>query len=291
MKSAPESKLFSTNKTLKIRGRLLDLSTPAVMGVLNVTPDSFYDGGRYDNDDALLMQVEKMLEEGATFIDVGAYSSRPGAKDIPPQEELKRAVRAINLALKRFPEAIISIDTFRSDVARAAIQEGASLINDISAGELDARMFRTVADLDVPYVAMHMRGNPGTMNTLTSYQNLLKEITDYFHQKIHTLHLEGIKDIIIDPGFGFAKTIQQNFALLNDLDYLKILGKPIMVGLSRKATIWKTLGVSPETALNGTTVLNTIALLKGISIVRVHDVKEAVETIKLILAMKVKHGQ
>ena len=290
MKSAPESKLFSTNKTLKIRGRLLDLSTPAVMGVLNVTPDSFYDGGRYENDDALLMQVEKMLEEGATFIDVGAYSSRPGAKDIPPQEELKRAVRAINLTLKKFPDAILSIDTFRSDVARAAIQAGASLINDISAGELDARMFRTVADLDVPYVAMHMRGNPGTMNTLTSYQNLLKEITDYFHQKIHALHLEGIKDIIIDPGFGFAKTIQQNFELLNDLDYLKILGKPIMVGLSRKATIWKTLGVSPETALNGTTVLNTIALLKGISIVRVHDVKEAVETIKLILAMKVQHG-
>ncbi len=286
MKSAFESNLFSTNKTLKIHGRLLDLSTPKVMGVLNITSDSFYDGGRYESDDALLVQVEKMLDEGATFIDVGAYSSRPGAKDISPQEELKRAVRAINLTLKKFPQTIISIDTFRSEVAQAAVQEGASLINDISAGELDTKMIQTVADLDVPYIAMHMRGDPRTMNTLTSYQNLVKEITDYFHQKTHTFHLQGIKDVIIDPGFGFSKTVEQNFTLLNNLDYLKILGKPIMVGLSRKSTIWKTLAIRPEAALNGTTVLNTIALLKGANIVRVHDVKEAVETIKLVLATR-----
>lgn len=284
MKSAPESKLFSTNKTLNIRGRLLDLSTPKVMGVLNVTPDSFYDGGRYTAEAALLNQVEKMLDEGAAFIDVGAYSSRPGAEDIPQDEELKRAIRAINLIIKKFPQTVISIDTFRSDVAHAAIQEGASLINDISSGELDPNMFETAANLHVPYIAMHMRGNPMNMNKLSSYQNLIKEIADHFHRKIYVLHQHGIKDVIIDPGFGFAKTVQQNFDLLNNLDYFKILGKPIMAGLSRKSMIWKTLTIDPDAALNGTTALNTIALLKGVNILRVHDVKEAVETVKLVLS-------
>lgn len=284
MKSAPEGKLFSTNKTLNIRGRLLDLSTPKVMGVLNVTPDSFYDGGRYTAKEALLNQVEKMLDEGATFIDVGAYSSRPGAEDIPQGEELKRAIRAINLIIKKFPQTVISIDTFRSDVAYAAIQEGASLINDISSGELDPNMFETAANLQVPYIAMHMRGNPMNMNKLSSYQNLIKEIADHFHRKIYVLQQHGIKDVIIDPGFGFAKTVQQNFDLLNNLDYFKILGKPIMAGLSRKSMIWKTLTIDPDAALNGTTALNTIALLKGVNILRVHDVKEAVETVKLVLS-------
>jgi len=286
MKSAPESKLFSTNKTLNIRGRLLDLSTPKIMGVLNVTSDSFYDGDRYNTEEALLGQVERMLDEGATFIDVGAYSSRPGAKDIPQNEELSRAISAINLIIKKFPQAIISIDTFRSSVAYAALQEGASLINDISAGELDPKMFQTAASLQVPFIAMHMRGNPMTMSNLSSYQHLIKEITDYFHKKIYLLHQHGIKDVIIDPGFGFAKTVQQNFELLNDLDYFKILGKPIMVGLSRKSMIWKTLAIDPEAALNGTTALNTIALMKGVNILRVHDVKEAMETVKLVLSVK-----
>lgn len=263
---------------------LLDLAIPKVMGVLNVTPDSFYDGGRFTTDEALLNQVRKMIEEGATFIDVGAYSSRPGAKDISPDEELIRAVHAIRLIVKEFPQTFISIDTFRSAVASAAIQEGASLINDISAGELDSKMFETVSSFKVPYIAMHMRGTPESMNKLSTYENLIKDVMDYFHQKIYTLHQLGVKDIIVDPGFGFAKTIQQNFDLLNNLDYFKILGMPIMTGLSRKSMIWKTLQTNPEAALNGTTALNTIALLKGTNILRVHDVKEAVDVVKLVLS-------
>lgn len=286
MKSAAESKLFSTNKTLNIRGRLLDLSIPRVMGILNITPDSFYDGGRYPDDPSILMQVGKMLSEGATFIDVGAYSSRPGADDVSPDDELNRAVHTIQLILREFPSAIISIDTFRSSVARAAVNEGAAIINDISGGELDPAMIQTVASLDVPYIVMHMRGNPQNMKTLSSYQNLIKEITDYFHEKIFTLQAAAVKDIIIDPGFGFAKNINQNFAMLNDMDYFGILGKPIMVGLSRKSMIWKTLGTNPDDALNGSTALNTIAILKGANILRVHDVKEAMETIQLVMATK-----
>lgn len=284
MKSASESKLFSTNRTLNIRGRLLDLTIPKVMGVLNVTPDSFYDGGRFTTNEALLNQVRKMIDDGATFIDVGAYSSRPGAKDISPDEELMRATHAIRLIVKEFPQTFISIDTFRSAVASAAIQEGASLINDISSGELDSKMFETVSNFNVPYIAMHMRGTPESMNKLSTYENLIKDVTDYFHQKIYTLHQLGVKDIIIDPGFGFAKTIQQNFDVLNNLDYFKILGMPIMTGLSRKSMIWKTLQTNPEAALNGTSALNTIALLKGANILRVHDVKEAVDVVKLVLS-------
>jgi len=283
MKSAAESKLFSTNKTLNIRGRLVDLSVPRVMGVLNVTPDSFYDGGRYQDDPSILKQVGKMLSEGATFIDVGAYSSRPGADDVSPDDELNRAVHTIQLILREFPSAIISIDTFRSSVALAAANEGAAIVNDISGGALDPAMIQTVASLGVPYIVMHMRGNPQNMTTLSSYQNLIKEITDYFHEKIFTLQASAIKDIIIDPGFGFAKNINQNFAMLNNMDYFGILDKPIMVGISRKSMIWKTLSSNPDDALNGTTALNTIAILKGANILRVHDVKEAVETIQLVL--------
>jgi dihydropteroate synthase len=286
MKSAPESKLFSTNYMINIQGRLLDLRVPRVMGVLNVTPDSFYDGGRYTTEDAILAQAEKMLDEGAAFIDVGAYSSRPGAKDIPVEEELKRSVWAIKLLIQKFPGTIISVDTFRSSVASAAVQEGAGLINDISGGELDPEMFKTVARLKVPYILMHMRGSPQSMSRLSTYDNLLKEVVDYFHAKIHDLRQVGVSDVIVDPGFGFAKTTEQNFELLNNLEYLRVLGKPLLSGLSRKSMIWKTLGIEPEKALNGTTALNTIALMKGVNILRVHDVKEAVEIVKLLSSTK-----
>lgn len=290
MKSAPESNFFSTKKTINLRGRLLDLSTPKIMGVLNVTPDSFFDGGRYDSDSAILRQVEKMIDEGAHMIDVGGYSSRPGAEDVPQQEELNRVVHAIRLITQRFPDTDISIDSFRSEVASAAVQEGASIINDISSGELDSNMFGMAAKLNVPYIAMHMRGNPMNMNQHTSYDNLVKEIADFFHQKVNILHQHGVKDVIIDPGFGFSKTVQQNFALLDRLDYFGILGKPVMAGLSRKSMIWKTLAINPDDALNGTTSVNTIALLKGVSILRVHDVRPAAEAVKLVMALKSHAG-
>ena len=220
MKSAPESKLFSTKQTLNVRGRLMDLSIPRVMGVLNVTPDSFYDGGRYTTEEAILVQAGKMLDEGATFIDIGAYSSRPGAQDISIAEELKRATTAVGIVAKRFPAAIISIDTFRSEVAHAAIQEGAGIVNDISGGALDPNMIETVSRLRVPYIAMHMRGTPQTMTQHTTYQNLVKDIVDYFHQKILLCHQHGIVDVIVDPGFGFSKTVAQNFELLRALEQL-----------------------------------------------------------------------
>jgi dihydropteroate synthase len=286
MKSAPENSFFSTNQTLNIQGRLFDLSTPLVMAVLNVTPDSFYDGGRYQTESAILNQVEKLLEEGATFIDVGAYSSRPGATDISVEEEKNRALFAIRTIIRNFPHALLSIDSFRSEVANAATNEGAVMINDISAGEQDPKMFDTAARLGVPYIAMHMRGNPTTMTRLTEYENLLKEMVSYFQQKVHKLKELGIKDVIIDPGFGFAKTIEQNYYLLNRLNHFNVLGKPIAVGLSRKSMIWKTLSISPDNALNGTTSLHTIALMKGANILRVHDVKEAVEVIKLVSALR-----
>lgn len=277
-----ESRVFSTPKTLNIRGKLMDLSVPRVMGILNVTPDSFYDGGRYTSEAAIAGQAEKMLKEGAAFIDVGGYSSRPGAADISSEEELRRVVAAIRAIMKNFPEAIITIDTFRSEVARAAVAEGAGIINDISGGELDPEMFNTVAALQVPYILMHMRGTPQTMNSMTEYDNLMRDIIAYFHQKIFALQALGVKDIIIDPGFGFAKTVQQNFELLDKLNGLRILDKPLLVGLSRKSMVWRTLGITPGEALNGTTVLHTLALLRGASILRVHDVKEAVEVVRLL---------
>ncbi len=279
---------FSTNKTLNVRGKLIDLSVPKVMGILNVTPDSFFDGNRYTNLSQALKQTEKMIQEGASFIDVGGYSSRPGATNISPEEELKRVIPVIQSIAKAFPEISISIDTFRASVAQGAVEAGAGLINDISGGQLDSKLFDAVGNLQVPYILMHMRGNPETMTQLNQYENLVKDITDYFHQKIYQLQNRGVKDIIIDPGFGFAKNIEQNFELLSELDYLKILGKPILAGLSRKSMIWKSLKITPEEALNGTTSLNTVALLKGASILRVHDVKAASEAIKLL--EKVKFG-
>lgn len=278
--------LFKTNKTLLVKGKLIDLSEPKVMGILNITPDSFYDGGKFTNETAVLKQAEKMLMEGATFIDIGGYSSRPGAKDITEEEESHRVLPAIEIIVKNFPACIISVDTFRSTIAKFAVEAGASMINDISGGSLDEKMPEAVAALQVPYILMHMQGTPETMATKTYYENLLKEVVDYFHQKINIFQTLGVNDMIIDPGFGFAKTIDQNFELLQKLDYLKILEKPILVGLSRKSTIWKTLSIKPEEALNGTTSLNTIALLKGANILRVHDVKEAVEVVKLIKAIR-----
>lgn len=251
------------------------------MGILNITPDSFFKGSRFNTNSEILKQTEKMLSEGASFIDVGGYSSRPGAEDISVEEERSRVVKAIQAIAKEFPQAIVSIDTFRAEIAKQGVQEGASIVNDISAGELDTKMVETVVALKVPYIAMHMRGNPQTMKELTSYDNVVKEVMIYFIEKLNRLKALGVTDVVIDPGFGFAKTIDQNFELLAHLDYFKNLERPILVGLSRKSMIWKTLGITADDALNGTTALNMGALLKGASILRVHDVKEAVEAIKL----------
>jgi len=282
-----QSKIFSVNKTLNVRGRLIDLSEPKIMGILNVTPDSFYDGFKYTDETSIFKQVEKMVSEGADFIDTGGYSTRPGADDISEEEELSRVLPAIKIISKNFPAVVISIDTFRASVAQRAVDEGASIINDISGGDLDPKMFEAVASLQVPYLLMHMKGTPKTMVTEATYENLLKEILDYFHQKIFKLHRLGVKDIIIDPGFGFAKTVDQNFDLLNKLDRFEIFEKTIMVGLSRKSMIWRTLKTNPEGALNGTTTLNTIALMKGASILRVHDVREAKEVIQLVQPLRI----
>ena len=252
------------------------------MGILNVTPDSFFDGGKFIGKNEILKQAEKMLEAGATFVDIGGYSSRPEGKDISEDEEKSRVLPAIETILKSFPESILSIDTFRSNIAKLAVEAGAAMINDISGGSLDKKMPEVVASLNVPYILMHMLGTPQTMARMTNYENLLKEMIDYFHQKINVFQVLGVKDVIIDPGFGFTKTIDQNFELLKKLEYLKILEKPILVGLSRKSMIWKSLNIEPEEALNGTTSLNTIALLKGASILRVHDVKEAKEVVRLM---------
>jgi dihydropteroate synthase len=277
-----QSKLFSVNKTLQVQGKIINLNSPKVMGILNVTPDSFYDGGRYNQNGTFLKHAEKMIREGADFIDVGGYSSRPGAVDIPVEEELSRTTPVIRALKKEFPFVLLSIDTFRSQVADAAVNEGAGIVNDISAGDLDPAMYETMAKLQVPYIAMHMRGTPQTMNQLTHYENLLKNLIDFFHQKIQKLTAAGVKDVIVDPGFGFAKTPAQNFELLKHLNQLHVLERPMLVGLSRKSMIWRTLEISPEDSLNGTSVLNTMALIKGASILRVHDVKQAREVIALV---------
>ncbi|MBR9915806.1 MAG: dihydropteroate synthase [Algicola sp.] len=251
------------------------------MGILNVTPDSFYDGGHYKNNMALIGQVKLMLEQGATFIDVGGYSSRPNADDITEDQELARVIPIIELIIREFPETLISIDTFRSKVAKEAIEAGACMINDISAGHLDPNMLTTVAQLKVPYIMMHMRGTPQTMKELTHYDHLIKDLLFYFSERLSKARELGIVDVIIDPGFGFAKTIEQNFDLLSKLELFNCMELPILAGISRKSMIYKTLNTSVDNALNGTTILNTIALQKGASILRVHDVKEAVECITL----------
>ena len=272
--------------TINCKGILIDVSSPKVMGILNVTPDSFYDGGVHKDDASVLKHVELILKEGATFIDMGAYSSRPNADFVPEDQELKRILPLLETVLKNFPEALISIDTFRSEVAKQCIDTGAALINDISAGKLDENMMQTVANLQVPYIMMHMKGTPQTMQQHTDYSNLTKDILFYFSERIAAARTLGIVDIIIDPGFGFAKTLEQNFELLSQLELFKMIEKPLLIGVSRKSMIYKTLETSAKEALNGTTVLNTIALQKGASILRVHDVKEAMETIKLVESLK-----
>ena len=271
--------------TINCKGQLIDVTSPKVMGILNITPDSFYDGGKHKLEKNLLKHVEQMLLEGATFIDVGAYSSKPNASHVSENEELLRILPVVKCVLKEFPETLISIDTFRSEVAKACIENGAALINDISAGMLDKNMLQTIADLHVPYIMMHMRGTPQTMQQQTSYDNLVKDILFYFSERIATARALDIIDLIVDPGFGFAKTVKQNYKLLNQLELFNMLELPLLVGMSRKSMIYKTLETSPEEALNGTSVLNTIALQKGANILRVHDVKEAMECIKLVQSL------
>lgn len=272
-------------KTLKVRGRLIDLSVPKVMGILNVTPDSFYSGSRVATVEAALDRVEKMVLEGASFVDIGGYSTRPGAEDIAVEEEIERVRSIIEPLNKNFPDVIISIDTFRSRVARTAIECGAHVINDVSGGLLDTEMFETVADLGVPYILMHMRGTPQTMSQMTQYDRLVPEVLSELKEKIDLLKARGVTDILVDPGFGFAKTIPQNFGMLRYLPEFHLLGHPLLIGISRKATVYRTLHTTAEEALNGTTVLNTLALQSGASILRVHDVKPAVEAVKLWMAV------
>ena len=272
--------------TINCKGTLVDLSTPKVMGVLNITPDSFYDGGKYKNQDDILHQTEKMLSEGATFIDVGAYSSRPGAKHISEEEELDRIVPVVQLLVKNFPDIILSIDTFRSLVAKTTIKEGAAIINDISAGKMDDEMFKTIAKLQVPYIIMHMQGTPQSMQKNPNYYDVITEVYKFFSEQLYTLKRLKLNDVIIDVGFGFGKTIEHNYELLNNLDYFKNLEVPILTGVSRKSMLYKVLNSSAKEALNATTVANTIALLNGTNILRVHDVKEAIEAIKIVEQLK-----
>ena len=268
--------------TINCNGNLIDLNSPKVMGILNCTPDSFFDGGKYKNENEILSQVEKMLSEGATFIDLGAYSSKPNAAFVSEEEETNRLLPIVDLLVKHFPDILLSIDTFRASVAEKAIQSGAVIINDISAGSLDQNMFSTVARLQVPYIMMHMKGTPQTMQTLTQYQNICKEMRYYFSEKAAQARQLGINDLIIDPGFGFAKTTEQNFEVLQKLELFNTLNLPLLVGVSRKSMIYKTLEITPQESLNGTSILNTIALQKGAKILRVHDIKEAVQCIELV---------
>ncbi len=272
---------FHKKATLNAGGKLVDLSSPKVMGIINLTPDSFYTDSRKQDIPAVLSRAEKMQTEGATFLDLGAYSSRPGAEDISIQQEMDRLLPAVEAIAQKFPGAVLSIDTFRSQVAEAAVQAGAHIINDISGGELDAGMFATVAKLQVPYILMHMKGTPQNMVQQANYENVFDEVFDYFTNKYYQLKQLGVKDVIIDPGFGFAKRSEHSYELMRRLEEFNRLRLPILVGISRKRMIYNLLGHSAEEALNGTTALNTIALTKGANILRVHDVKEAVEAVKI----------
>jgi dihydropteroate synthase len=272
--------------TLNCKGRLLVIDEPIVMGIINVTPDSFYSGSRQGSVDDALRQADKMLSEGAAILDIGGQSTRPGSEDIGTDGELQRVIPVIEAIIRRFPECYISIDTYYAKVAEQAVHAGACLVNDISSGNLDNKMIETVAALRTPYIAMHMKGTPNNMQRHAEYENLTREVLDYFIKKTEQCRIAGINDVIIDVGFGFAKTIQHNFQLLKNLSIFKILQKPILVGVSRKATIYKTLRITAEEALNGTTVLNTIGLLNGANILRVHDVKEAKESVKLMEAYR-----
>jgi dihydropteroate synthase len=268
-------------KTINCKGKLLDLSTPKIMGILNVTPDSFFDGGRYDSMDNALFQVEKMLEEGADIIDIGGMSSRPGAEIISTEEELKRVIPIVEAITKRFEESILSIDTVKSEVAKQAIEAGGHLINDISAGQFDDKLYETVAALDVPYILMHMNGSPKTMQHDPKYDNVITHVTDFFIREVGILRELGVKDILLDVGFGFGKTIDHNYQLLKQLKDFQIIDSPILVGISRKSMIYKLLNIQPQAALSATSALHLLALQNGGNLLRVHDVKEAKEVIEL----------
>lgn len=267
--------------TINCNGKLISLDQPKVMGILNVTPDSFFDGGKYKDESSILSQVQKMINEGATFIDIGAYSTRPGGLEIDNTTELNRITPIVKLILKEFPNTILSIDTFRSSVAKECIQLGAAIINDISAGLQDKQMLNTVAKMNVPYIMMHMKGTPQNMQQKTGYDDMLKEILLFFSKRLSLAKSLGIKDIIIDPGFGFAKNVDQNYELLRQLQMMNFIDHPLLVGISRKSMIYKTLNTTAEQALNGTTALHMVCLQKGAKILRVHDVKEAMECVKL----------
>ena len=274
-------------KSLNVNGRLLDLSTPQVMGILNVTPDSFYAGSRSRTEAEIAARACQILDEGASIIDIGAYSSRPNAEHISPEEEMQRLSTGLEILNRNHPDAIISVDTFRAEVARQCVEEyGAAIINDISAGEMDEQMFPTVARLNVPYIMMHMQGTPQNMQKEPHYENLLKEVFMYFARKVRQLRDLGMKDIILDPGFGFGKTLEHNYELMAHLEEFGIFELPLLVGVSRKSMIYRLFGATPHEALNGTTVLDTVALMKGADILRVHDVREAVEAVRLIEKLK-----
>lgn len=276
-----------SSKYINVNGSLLDLSVPCVMGILNITPDSFYAGSRMQTEAEIIARAQQILDEGAGIIDIGAYSSRPNAENVSPHEEMERLRMGLEILRKTHPGAVISVDTFRADVARMCVEEyGVAIINDIAAGEMDADMFRTVAELNVPYIMMHMQGTPQNMQKHPHYDNLLKEVFFYFAQKVQQLRDLGMKDIILDPGFGFGKTVEHNYELLAHLEEFRLFELPLLVGVSRKSMIYRLLGSTPQDALNGTTVLDTICLLKGADILRVHDVREAVETVKIVEAMR-----
>ena len=290
MRIFKSKELTQNGKEIKMNincnGNLIDLTTPKVMGILNVTPNSFYDGGKHKEINSIIHQVDKMLSEGADFIDIGAYSSKPSAEFVSEDEEINRLVHIVKSLVETFPNIVLSVDTFRAHVAKAAVENGVALVNDIAAGLLDDKMLETVAELKVPYIMMHMRGNPQTMQSLTDYNDIVKEMIFYFSERIQKARSYGISDIVIDPGFGFAKTLEQNYEVLHKLELFSMLELPLLAGVSRKSMIYKVLENSPQEALNGTSVLNTIALQKGAKILRVHDVKEAVECIKLVSKLK-----
>jgi len=274
-------------KYINVNGTLLDLSTPCVMGILNVTPDSFYAGSRMQTEEEIARRVEQIVTEGAGIIDIGAYSSRPNADNVSAREEMERLRMGLSVLRRVKPDAVVSVDTFRADVARMCVEEyGVAIINDIAAGEMDGEMFRTVAELNVPYIMMHMQGTPQNMQQHPHYDNLLKEVFQYFARKVQQLRDLGVKDIILDPGFGFGKTLEHNYELLNHLEEFRIFELPLLVGVSRKSMIYRLLGTTPQESLNGTTVIDTICLLKGADILRVHDVKEAVETVRIVEATR-----
>lgn len=268
-------------QTINCKGTLIDLVRPRVMGIINVTPDSFYDGGATTLEHQIIKQASQMLDQGATILDVGGYSSRPGATDISEEQEIDRVIPAITAIIEAFPKALISIDSFRSNVVKQAVKAGACIANDISAGKLDPKMIETIGDLQIPYCMMHMRGTPQTMKSLTDYKNITKEVLFYFSERVAAARAHNINDIIIDPGFGFAKTTHQNFELLNHLELFESLDIPLLAGVSRKSMVYKTLDITPKQALNGTTALHMVALQKGARILRVHDVQPAIECIKL----------